>query len=62
MEGFKKFFYVLAYFEYSQIWLLLFMDDCHLNNITKLEKINYVSHYKVCFRMLSCLECKESVH
>jgi hypothetical protein len=25
-------------FEYCQIWLNIFMDDCHLNNITKLEK------------------------
>lgn len=43
MEGLIFFFNnILAYFEYSQIWLLLFMVDCHLNNITKSEKINFV--------------------
>ncbi len=30
--------FLLAYIEYCQIWLNILMNDCHLSNITKLEK------------------------
>ncbi len=32
-------FSLISYFEYRQIWLNnILMDECHLSNITKLEK------------------------
>jgi hypothetical protein len=30
--------FLLSYFEYGQNWLNIFVDVCHLGNITKLEK------------------------
>jgi hypothetical protein len=33
-----------SYFEYFQIWLNSFMDDCHLNNITKLRIFFFLNY------------------
>ncbi len=33
--------FVLSYFEYRHIWLNIFMNFCHLSNITKLKKALY---------------------
>jgi len=30
--------FLISYFEYQQIWLNVFINDQHLNNITKLKK------------------------
>ncbi len=30
--------FLLSYFEYFQIWLNIFMNDCHLSNIIKLKQ------------------------
>ncbi len=41
MKGCYIYIYIyIYYFEYHQIWLNILIDDCHLNNITKLENNN----------------------
>jgi len=38
IEGFLKI--IILEHVYCQIWLNIFIDDCHLNNITKLKEKN----------------------
>jgi hypothetical protein len=37
MKGCLRIFFV-SYFDYRHIWLNIFMDACHLSNITKLKR------------------------
>jgi hypothetical protein len=39
--------FLLTYFEYSQIWLNMLMDHCHLSNITKLKNKTRIQPQKL---------------
>jgi len=53
--------FLISYFEYRQIWLNVLINDQHLNNITKLKKIN-TKQKKILFWGILCERTLFSSH